>query len=224
MKRGGLLIVAAALLLGGVGGYAAAREFPSSPTAVTIQNPVPAEDPAVPQSDAGIVPDPNLDPLSPNLDMAEVPLSTGERAVSVLVPSGWDRHDLRPGEARWTLPDRPPGTHSVRVRIPPDGWKLSRMVNDRREALTGDPTISDLDLDPDDSSAVITGRFVRNGYRKIMVIRWINFSGARVADLEIAWTGRYRDERGMRGLLTRMAMSARAVPTAESSAGEESPG
>ena len=205
-------VLAAGLVLGLGAGYVAARALPPDPVVVSAQAPLPAV-PSFPGADPGVLPDPDLPVLAGDTDLTEAVLGKGDRRTAVPVPSGWQQIDLRPGEARWILPENPPGSYSVRVRVLPGDTSLSRMVDDRRVALRGDPTISQLRLRPEEeSTAALAATFVKSGYRKVTLIRWINFHGTAQANLEIAWTGRFSDEDGMRTLLSRMAGDARPAP------------
>lgn len=212
MRFGGLLI-AVALVLGVGGGFAAARLSPPDPVAAASQEPVPASDPSVPGEDTAVKPDADIPALSPDLELEPAVLVGDDgRRVEVPVPTGWRRNDLREGEARWLLESNPSGSYSVRVHALPGDVSLQAMLEDRHNAWPGDPNITDVrSITVDDDIALLAGDFVHFGYRRIALVRWVSFDGTPMASLEIAWSGRLRDEPAMRALLSRMAADARRL-------------
>lgn len=212
MRFGGAAVVLVLLLLGLGSGYLAATQLEPDIVEPGSPEPVSAADPSFPGGGAGVLADPDLAALAADTPLAEAMLGAGEQRIAVPAPIGWSRVELRPGEARWTLPGSPAGTHSVRVHAQPGNIPLTEMVENRRQALRGDPTITDLQIaEPTNSIAMVEATFVRNSYRKVTVIRWINFYGGPMANLEIAWTGRLRDEVGMQALMAQMARDARPI-------------
>lgn len=214
MRFRGPLVVLAVLGLGLATGYAASHELQPKPMRVSAQRPVPAEDPAYPLGFAGsVLPDSSLPPLQGDLILVDERLKNQDRVATVPVPVGWKRKNLREGEARWIpMKDAVDTGYSVRVHVLKDDIPLRDMMIARAEALPGDPNITDIQrLQTFENTSSLVATIVRNGYRKLLLIRWISFHGDVSADVEIAWSGRIRDEAGMQQLLARMATDARSV-------------
>lgn len=214
MRFRGPLVVLAVLGLGVAAGFAASRELGPEPVAVSEQRPVPAEGPSDPLGGTGaVLPDAAVPALAGDLILADERLRDGDKRVVVPVPVGWRRVDLRDGEARWLPPgDTTGGGYSVRVAVIREEVTLREMLLARRDALPGDPNITDIQrLQIDEGTSSLLATIVRDGYRKLLLIRWINLRSDVFADVEIAWTGRLQDESGMKQLLARMASGARSL-------------
>ena len=212
MRYGGPVAVVALLALGAGGGYVAEHTLPEPVRAE--QQPVPAASPAHPADD-GVREDPDIPPLDPEVELTEAALGTGRHRVLVPVPVDWERYVLSDDESRWAVPDNLSGTYSVRVKALQGKVPLRRLLADRKASLPGDGSISDLRIiESDESTALLVASFVHveTGFRKVTVVRWLNFHGGATGNLEIAWTGRERDEDGMRRLLARMADGAHPAP------------
>ncbi|HEX6150713.1 hypothetical protein [Nocardioides sp.] len=199
----GLLLLLA--LLGGTAGWAWA-EVSGEPTASQAVPEQPAaQDPAVPYTPPEVTsPDSDLPPLSQQLTAHDEKLGVpGQGGVVVPVPNGWERTDLREGEARWTPPGDPPGSYSVRAQVVDMQRSLAQAVAERAASLPGDPRISDLRI-LDQGVDTLRAEFILNGYRRFQVTRWVSFDGNGI-DVEISATGRLIDELGLDALVAKLA-------------------
>lgn len=207
-----LLLVAA--LVGVGAGYAGAALGTAAPTTLRLAGPVAASDPAYPWTrPLRLRPDAELPPLATDLTLRPAVLGTGALKTQIPVPAGWRRWDAAAGrpEARWTLPDNPPGSYSVRVqRLEDIRRSLTQMVAERAVALPLDPRVGHVEF-LDQTSDTLVVSFVLDGYRKLSVIRWVSLTPADQPDLEIAATGRLVDEDGLRSLVNRIADGARRI-------------
>ena len=199
--------------LGVAGGYAYADLSAASPDGEGPGAPAAASDPAYPSTpkDPSILPDPNDPPLAEDIELVDATLGDPGTGISLQVPQGWVRTDQPDGtEARWTYDPSGDSPYSVRVtliqgRQSPPYWVAAKVAQ-----LPLDPRISELKVvDQDSDSAVFTYVLFRKKIEQ--VDRYVSLSGGP-ADVEIATSGRFVDDPGMRALVARMVDSLEPLP------------
>jgi hypothetical protein len=206
----GLLLLLA--LVGGAAGYAYAETSAEPEISRDPAAPMAAADPAVPYTPPEKVnPDSELPPLpAAPASHVETLGTRGAGGVALPVPDGWSRNDLRAGEARWTPPDDPPGSYSLRVEVVDLNGSLAQVVAGRAAELPFDSRISDLEILGEDGDT-LRASFIIAGYRRLQVTRWVSSDGNGI-DLEVSATGRLIDESGLESLVASIATRVRRQP------------
>ena len=213
MRIGGIALVAALLLAGVGGGWAASQWLHPEPAISGAPTPISGESvggvgmpPGEPLPDADL---PLLDPATPT---TRTDLGADRWAFRIPVPDGWERVDLElptaqdGGEWRYFPPDSPSGAYSVRVERLDGKLVPYTMVLEREKYLAQDESITDLEFVSDTTkpSGTLAFTFLKDGYRKLSIVRFASLPDSRNADVEISWTGRLGDEAGMRQLMHTM--------------------
>lgn len=205
---GALLLLIAA---GGGAGYAAGAYLDQPPASAGAPHPVAASGPAYPYTPpVSVLPDPEDPPLRAPFTTRQVQLGLELFGVRFPVPRGWDRHDIGPGEARWTPPDNP-DVYYLRVEQVAGQTRTPQQMVDLRIAdLHDDTRITDLRI-VTSSEDELSFTFVLADYRHLSVIRWVSPRGSANAELEIAATGRVTDRAGLEALVGLIAATATPV-------------
>ena len=109
----------------------------------------------------------------------------------------------------------------MRVSLVDDRHTPPYLVAAKLAQLPLDPRIRDLKVvEQDDDSAVFTYVFSRKKIEQ--VDRYVSLTGGPT-DVEIATSGRFVDDPGMRALVARMVDSLELIPTAEKSGSTQTP-
>jgi len=199
--------------LGVAGGYAYADLHAASPEGQGSGLPAAASGPAYPSTpkDPGIISDPNDPPLPEDIDLVDAVLGKPGEGISLQVPKDWSRTDQPSGtEARWTFDPFGSSPYSVRVSLVDDRHSPPYLVAAKLAQLPLDPRIRDLKVvEQDEDSAVFT--YVFNRKKIEQVDRYVSLTGGPT-DVEIATSGRFVDDPGMRALVARMVDSLGILP------------
>lgn len=218
--KGWGVVLAALLLSGGAGGFAAAHLLDPAPTGESVPIPLSGESaggagmpPGKPRPDA------DLPPLEPSTTSSPQTLGVAPWAFEIPIPDGWDSivletpTDTDGGEWRYGPPGAPSGAYTVRVERLDGSLVPYTMVLEREKYLAQDPSITDLRFVSDTTkpSGTLAFTFLKDGFRKLSIVRFASLPGSNTADVEIAWTGRLGDEAGMRQLLHAMVAGLKPV-------------
>ena len=205
--------IAAALLLlvvGLVGGYAAAYALDPEPATSGAPDPIAAADPSVPVDPLPtITAQPAVPALGTDLPMSEGRLGNGGFQLVHPVPAGWSRISSSTNEVKWKKPGNPAETYVLRVgrlvsreeTLPRWSRTASTTSARRRPASpsrSGRPTASSSPTSPTASCA--TGSWCGS-----------TCAATGFADVEIAVNGRGIDAPGAEQLITRVAAGMRQV-------------
>lgn len=204
--------IAAALLLlvvGLVGGYAAAYAFGPEPATSGEPEPVVAS-PSVPVDPRPtITAQPAVPALGTDLPMSEGRLGSGGFELVHPVPAGWSRISSSTNEVKWKQPGTPDETYVLRVgRLVSREDTLPEMVEDRIDDLREEKarfTIEERTANSLEFTYVSDG-FLRHGF-----LVWLDVRASGFADVEIAVNGRGIDAPGAEELITRVAAGMRQV-------------
>lgn len=206
------------------GGYAYAGLHASFPDGQGPGAPAAASGPAFPSTpkDPGILPDPNDPPLAEDIDLVDATLGKPGEGISLQVPKDWSRTDQPSGtEARWTFDAFGTSPYSVRVSLVNDRHSPPYLVAAKLAQLPLDPRIRDLEVvEQDQDSAVFTYVFDRKKIEQ--VDRYVSLTGGPT-DVEIATSGRFVDDPGMRALVARMVDSLEMLPAKPDTSTSPSP-
>lgn len=205
--------IAAALLLlvvGLVGGYAAAYALDPEPATSRTPAPVAAADPSVPVDPLPtITAQPAVPALGTDLTMSEGRLGSGGFRLVHPVPEGWARISSSTNEVKWKKPGNPADTYVLRVgRLVSREDTLTEMVEDRIDDLREEKarfTIEERTANSLEFTYVSDG-FLRHGF-----LVWLDVRATGFADVEIAVNGRGIDAPGAEQLITRVAGGMRQV-------------
>jgi hypothetical protein len=210
--------------LGVGGGYAYAGLHASDPHGAGAGVPAAASGPSYPSTpqDPSILPDPDDPPLAEDVELVDATLGEPGTGINLQVPKGWVRTNQPSGtEARWTFDPFGDSPYSVRVSLVDDRHTPPYLVAAKLAQLPLDPRIRDLKVvEQDDDSAVFTYVFSRKKIEQ--VDRYVSLTGGPT-DVEIATSGRFVDDPGMRALVARMVDSLELIPTAEKSGSTQTP-
>ena len=204
--------IAAALLLlvvGLVGGYAAAYAF--GPEAATSGGPEPVvASPRVPLDPRPtITAQPAVPALGTDLPMSEGRLGGGGFELVHPVPAGWSRISSSTNEVKWKKPGNPDDTYVLRVgRLVSQEDTLTEMVADRIVDLREEKDRFTIE---DRTANSLEFTYVSDGFLRHNFLVWLDVRATGFADVEIAVNGRGIDARGAQELITRVAEGMRQV-------------
>lgn len=204
-------MLVALLLVGTALGYGAAQLQRPEPQDVGSPNSLKAEND--PEVAVDPLPDADLPPLDPVLPLTTATIDNGTLQATLEVPEGWDATLIPDKGTVFALPSHPDGAYSVRVKRLDGILAPYASVLRRKEGLRDDDTITDLEFTSDTTrpTGTLAFTFLKDGYRKLSIVRFASFPDSKYSDVEIAWTGRLMDEAAMRTLMQRMSASVRPV-------------
>ncbi|QCW52129.1 hypothetical protein FE634_19990 [Nocardioides dongxiaopingii] len=201
-----------ALLVGGAGGYAVAtRDEPAEPGRTTFAEPAPvaADHPRLPVQ--LYEPDPDDDPLEPDIPLEQVRLTAlnakgqpSRYSVSVPIPKEWD--DSFNGVSRWTFTKEGNDSMSYGMRldiIAGEEETMDRAISIRQAQLRSadaQGNLGDVEFSAQDDSG-FTVTFVEDGYRRVSMELFIPDADGN-AFAAIAVYGRERDLSGIEDLVS----------------------
>lgn len=199
------------LLVAAVGGGAGiALGFQQRPSVATdgAAEPVPAESPSVPvDPPPSVAPDPDYPPMPTELRTHEELVGDDAFGVVVPVPNGWEKFQVGPAELRWTPPDNPDHTYSVRVEnVFSQRLAIEQIMDDRIESLS---TLPGYTLEQRNSDTVIFKYVDESSHERLQMLRWISPRATGTAEAEISIVGREVDRAGMRDLFAVITNDAR---------------
>ena len=198
----------ALLVVGVVGGYAAAYALEPTPASRGAAAPVAAQSPSVPVDP---IPPGNAQPSVPALEtdlpMREGRLGNARFRLVHPVPRGWPKIYDAPDEVKWKRAGNPDNTYLLRVQqVQSANDSIEEMLTDRIDELRDEEerlTIVERTADTLEFTYVSEG-FLRHGF-----LTWLDLRGTGFAEVEIAVTGREVDARGARQLISRVAAGMR---------------
>src|SRR4051794_5222536 len=211
--------VAAVLLCVGVaGGYAVAAHSTDEPSTSHGLEPVPAVSPAVPTPpEREVLPDPDTDPLEPDLPSSPVDLRIGPRAagVTVDIPDGWTSNRITDTNMwNFVKPGNPLNTYTLRVAIVRgQNVSISAAKEGRIAALEeaeANGGLEDFEITAQ-TGDTFEATYLDGGYLRVTMEKWVSFDDTH-AYAEAAVTGRTVDEEGLRDLLSRTIDSMQELP------------
>jgi hypothetical protein len=204
---------AAALLLlvvGVVGGYAAAYAFDPAPDTRGRSGPVVAVSPSVPVDPVPtLVAEPAVPALATDLPMGWGALGGGGFRVTFPVPERWTRIGSSTNEVKWKRPGNPANTYILRVgRLVSREKTPDEMVDERYVDLRDDKASFRVEARTANS---LEFTYVSDGFLRHGFLVWLDVRATGFADVEIAVTGRGIDAPGAEELITRVASGMRQV-------------
>lgn len=205
--------IAAALLLlvvGLVGGYAAAYALDPEPATSGAPEPIAAADPSVPVDPLPtITAQPAVPALGTDLPMSEGRLGNGGFQLVHPVPAGWSRISSSTNEVKWKKPGNPAETYVLRVgRLVSREETLPEMVEDRIDDLREEKARFAIEQRTANS---LEFTYVSDGFLRHGFLVWLDVRASGFADVEIAVNGRGIDAPGAEQLITRVAGGMRQV-------------
>jgi hypothetical protein len=214
-ERGGGTTAAAVVLgcalVGAVAGYATSYASHQEPAEGPSAVPLAATSPSVPtNSPVHVVPDSDdYPPLETNLTYVTQFISQASARWQYDAPSGWEPHETSSG-VRWTLPENPEHTYSMRVvpvSVPITTRNLARY---RFQAVRESPELEAVDLKSIDEHSV-TFTYVVDQHLTYQHSYWISKTDSEIGVFEITVSGRLRDEPGLDELLDHVLGSTHRV-------------
>lgn len=210
MRGRGITAAVLLLVVGVVGGYAAAHALDPEPATSGAPAPIVAADPSVPVDPLPtITAQPAVPALDTDLPMSEGRLGSGGFRLVHPVPAGWARISSSTNEVKWKRPGNPAETYVMRVgRLVSREDTLTEMVEGRIVDLREEKarfTIEERTANSLEFTYVSDG-FLRHGF-----LVWLDVRATGFADVEIAVNGRGIDAPGAEQLITRVAAGMRQV-------------
>jgi len=215
-ERGGGTAAAAVVLgcalIGAVAGYATSYAGHQKPAQLPSAVPLPATSPSVPTDPPVIIVQDSdkYAPLSTDLTYVTRFIRQASPRWQYDAPRGWEPHETSSG-IRWTLPENPKHTYSLRVvpvSVPITTGNLARY---RFQAVRGSPAYEQVEqLSIDDHSVSFT--YVVDQHLTYQHSYWISLPGSEIGVFEITVSGRVRDEPGLEALLDHVLASTSQVP------------
>ena len=198
-------------LIGAVAGYATSYAGHQEPAELPSAVPLPATSPSVPTDpEVHVVPDSNeYAPLGTDLTYVTRFIRQGSMRWRYDAPSGWEPHETSSG-IRWTLPDNPKLTYSMRVVPVSVPITTSNLARYRFQAVRGSPAFQRVEQEHiDDHSVIFT--YVSDSHEIYQHSYWISFPGSEIGVFEITVSGRFRDRLGLETMLDHVLKSTRNV-------------
>lgn len=208
MTKRGAAVIAAWLVLGLVGGYAASAVLGGQPTASGVGAPVVAESPSHPVDPAPELSDDSDFPvLLPGIATVPGGVGSGEFALAFPVPRGWDETRSSAVENKWYPKNNPGYTYGLRVE----------QVEGQHDTIAGILADRITDLEEAEEHVQVISRtsdslhftYVVDQYLRHGLLRWMDVGGSGFAEVEISVNGRARDLTGMEDLLDRVSSGMR---------------
>jgi hypothetical protein len=191
------------LALGAAAGFVASWALGENPAGEGAAAPVVATSPSLPVDPVpDLLPDPTTPPLASGLKLVRQAVGSGSFRMTLPVPEGWVFSENSLNEWQWRPPDQPDFGYVLRVEQVLSNrrsidWTLDRRIDELREDETN---VTILDETSDSLHfAFVTSNHLRHGY-----LRWVDLTGSDNAQVEIAVTGRKRDDDGMAELIARV--------------------
>jgi hypothetical protein len=205
LVAGGLLVL---LVVGAVGGYAAATLRQEQPVTSGTPRPVPARSPSVP-----VLPTPAYaqdiayPPLSPDLTYREHRIGVPPYRWAYDVPVGWSPQPVAFAETRWRPADEPTtGGYSLRVKIINEHRTNEEMVAEKLGAMqAGYDDVNVIEQTTDTLS--FSYREPGTNRLRFNTFQWFTPVGGATAEFEMSVVGRRVDVPGLEQLLDHVAAS-----------------
>lgn len=200
------------VVVGGVGGYAAATLRRDEPVSFATPAPVPARSPSAPVTPpASYAPDIDYPPLARGLDFRPHRIGVAPYRWTYDAPAGWRPEPVAFAETRWRPADEPPlGGYSLRVKIVNEHRTNAEMVAAKLAALRGIyPDVEVLEQTTDTLS--FRYREPSSNRLRINTFRWFTPTGGATAEFEMSVVGRQQDVPGLEDLLDHVSDSVHQV-------------
>ncbi|MBS2936161.1 hypothetical protein KDN32_00210 [Nocardioides sp. J2M5] len=208
MRWRGPVVLAVLVAAGIVGGFAVSLALAEHPTDGGTAAPVAAQSPSLPVDPVpDLLPDPDFAPLDGSLPLVRQVVGAGDFRMSLPTPRGWRFSENSLNEWQWRPPDQPSFGYLVRVE---------QVLSNRRSiAWTLDRRIDE--LEEDEQAVRVLGRtdatlhysYVASNHLRHGYLTWLDLTGSDNAQVEIAVSGRARDQDGMAELIGRIAAGTR---------------
>lgn len=203
----GIATLLALLLVGGAAGFGASWAAGEHPPGTGSPSPV-AASPSLPVDPVpDLLDDPDTPALAERLPLVEQSVGSGGFRMTLPVPQGWTFSENSLNEWQWRPPAQPDFGYVLRVEQVLSNrrsidWTLDRRIIELRE----DERNLQILGQTDDSLhfSYVTANHLRHGY-----LRWKDLTGSDNAQVEIAVTGRKRDDDGMADLIARVGAGIR---------------
>jgi hypothetical protein len=203
----GTAVLALLLAIGVAAGFGASWGLRQNPSGDGPAAPVPAS-PSLPVDPVPeLLPDPATPALEAGVPLVPQTVGAGDFRMTLPVPKGWTFSENSLNEWQWRPPGQPDFGYVLRVEQVLSNrrsieWTLDRRVDELRE---DESNVEVLDQTRDSLHfSFITSNHLRHGY-----LRWLDLTGSDNAQVEIAVTGRERDDPGMADLIARIGSGIR---------------
>ena len=207
MNWRGTAVLALLLAIGVAAGFGASWVLGENPSGDGTAAPVPAS-PSLPVDPVPeVLPDPRTPPLEAGVPLVSQSVGAGDFRMTLPVPKGWTFSENSLNEWQWRPPGQPDFGYVLRVEQVLSNrrsieWTLGRRIDELRE---DESNVEVLDQTNDSLHfSFITSNHLRHGY-----LRWLDLTGSDNAQVEIAVTGRERDDPGMADLIARVGSGIR---------------
>ena len=207
MNWRGTAVLALLLAIGVAAGFGASWVLGENPSGDGTAAPVPAS-PSLPVDPVPeVLPDPQTPPLEAGVPLVSQSVGAGDFQMTLPVPKGWTFSENSLNEWQWRPPGQPDFGYVLRVEQVLSNrrsieWTLGRRIDELREDETN---VEVLDQTNDSLHfSFITSNHLRHGH-----LRWLDLTGSDNAQVEIAVTGRERDDPGMADLIARVGSGIR---------------
>lgn len=207
MNWRGTAVLALLLAIGVAAGFGASWVLGENPSGGGKAAPVPAS-PSLPVDPVPeVLPDPRTPPLEAGVPLVSQSVGAGDFRMTLPVPKGWTFSENSLNEWQWRPPGQPDFGYVLRVEQVLSNrrsieWTLDRRIDELRE---DESNVEVLDQTNDSLHfSFITSNHLRHGY-----LRWLDLTGSDNAQVEIAVTGRERDDPGMADLIARVGSGIR---------------
>ena len=207
MNWRGTAVLALLLAIGVAAGFGASWVLGENPSGDGTAAPVPAS-PSLPVDPVPeLLPDPPTPALAEGVPLVPQSVGAGDFRMTLPVPKGWSFSENSPNEWQWRPPSQPDFGYVLRVEQVLSNrrsieWTLDRRIDELRE---DESNVEVLDQTNDSLHfSFITSNHLRHGY-----LRWLDLTGSDNAQVEIAVTGRERDDPGMADLIARVGSGIR---------------
>ena len=207
MNWRGTAVLALLLAIGVAAGFGASWVLGENPSGGGSAEPVPAS-PSLPVDPVPeVLPDPRTPPLEAGVPLVSQSVGAGDFRMTLPVPKGWTFSENSLNEWQWRPPGQPDFGYVLRVEQVLSNrrsiaWTLDRRIDELRE---DESNVEVLDQTNDSLHfSFITSNHLRHGY-----LRWLDLTGSDNAQVEIAVTGRERDDPGMADLIARVGSGIR---------------
>lgn len=207
MNWRGTAVLALLLAIGVAAGFGASWVLRLNPSGDGTAAPVPAS-PSLPVDPVPeVLPDPTTPALAAGVPLVPQTVGAGDFRMTLPAPKGWTFSENSLNEWQWRPPGQPDFGYVLRVEQVLSNrrsieWTLGRRIDELREDETN---VEVLDQTNDSLHfSFITSNHLRHGY-----LRWLDLTGSDNAQVEIAVTGRERDDPGMADLIARVGSGIR---------------
>jgi hypothetical protein len=203
----GTAVLALLLAIGVAAGFGASWVVRQNPMGDGTAAPVPAS-PSLPVDPVPeVLPDPTTPALAAGVPLVPQTVGAGDFRMTLPVPKGWTFSENSLNEWQWRPPGQPDFGYVLRVEQVLSNrrsieWTLDRRIDELRE---DEINVEVLDQTNDSLHfSFITSNHLRHGH-----LRWLDLTGSDNAQVEIAVTGRERDDPGMADLVARVGSGIR---------------